>query len=149
PRALDLPSQVVYSYWTVAASQDPRQAVGLIGLGNMGTAIAERVLDAGYRLGVFNRTPPKAEALAGRGAAVAASPADLAGRSDIVLTSLADDGALESVASAILAAARPGTVLVDTSTVSPAVSARVAALADEASVAYLRAPVSGNPDVVR
>ena len=63
---------------------------------------------------------------------------------DVVLTSLADDEAFEAVAAG-LDAARPGTVLVDLSTVSPAASARVAALAEAASVAYLRAPVSGNP----
>jgi 3-hydroxyisobutyrate dehydrogenase-like beta-hydroxyacid dehydrogenase len=121
----------------------------LIGLGNMGTAIAERLLDAGYRLVVNNRTPEKAEGLGARGAAVATFPAELAERVDVVLTSLADDGAFEAVASEILDAARPGLVLADMSTVSPASSARVAARAEEASVAYLRAPVSGNPSVVR
>jgi 3-hydroxyisobutyrate dehydrogenase-like beta-hydroxyacid dehydrogenase len=123
--------------------------VGLIGLGNMGTAFAERVLEAGYPLVVHNRTPRKADALGARGATVANSPAELAEAADVVLTSLADDDALEQVADQVLAAARPGTVLVDLSTVSPTVSARVAALADEASVDYLRAPVSGNPTVVR
>ena len=84
PSALDQALPVVYSYWTVRASQDPRLAVGLIGLGNMGTAFAERLLDAGYPLVVSNRTPGKAEALAARGAVVAASPAELAraGRRD-------------------------------------------------------------------
>ena len=123
--------------------------MGLIGLGNMGTAFAERLLDAGYALVVNNRTPGKAEALEARGAAVAATPEELAEQVDVVLTSLADDDALEEVAARVLAAARPGTVLVDTSTVSPAVSARVAARAETASVRYLRAPVSGNPTVVR
>ena len=115
----------------------------------MGTAFAERLLDAGYDLLVYNRTPQRAEGLAARGAAVAETAASLAERVDVVLTSLADDDAFEAVAGEILAAARPGTVLVDTSTVSPAVSARVASLAEAASVAYLRAPVSGNPSVVR
>jgi 3-hydroxyisobutyrate dehydrogenase-like beta-hydroxyacid dehydrogenase len=68
---------------------------------------------------------------------------------DVVLTSLADDAAFEAVADEAVAAAGPGTVLVDLSTVSPAASGRVAALADAASVEYLRAPVSGNPTVVR
>ena len=123
--------------------------MGLIGLGNMGTAVAERLLDGGYDLLVYNRTPAKAEALAARGATVAETAARLAGRADVVLTSLADDDALEAVAAEVVAAARPGTALVDLSTVSPDASARVAALAEEASVAYLRAPVSGNPTVVR
>jgi 3-hydroxyisobutyrate dehydrogenase-like beta-hydroxyacid dehydrogenase len=123
--------------------------VGLIGLGNMGTAVAERLLDAGYPLVVSNRTPEKAEALRARGAVVAGSPAELAPHADVVLTSLADDSAFESVAGEVVRTARPGTVLVDLSTVSPAASARVAAIADEAAVRYLRAPVSGNPTVVR
>jgi 3-hydroxyisobutyrate dehydrogenase-like beta-hydroxyacid dehydrogenase len=121
----------------------------LIGLGNMGAAVAERVLAAGYGLTVFNRTAAKAAPLAERGATVADSAADLARASDVLVTSLADDEALESVAREALAAARPGAVLVDLSTVSPAASARVAELADAAAVGYVRAPVSGNPSVVR
>jgi 3-hydroxyisobutyrate dehydrogenase-like beta-hydroxyacid dehydrogenase len=123
--------------------------VGLIGLGNMGAAVAERLLDAGTRLAVHNRTPERAAPLAERGARVAGSAAALAADADIVLTSLADDDALESVAADVTAAARPGTVLVDLSTVSPDASARVAALAGNAGVEYVRAPVSGNPSVVR
>ena len=123
--------------------------MGLIGLGNMGTAIAERLLDAGYQLVVTNRTREKAEALEARGAVVASTPAELVEQVDVVLTSLADDDAFEAVAARVIAAARPGTLLVDMSTVSPAVSARVASLAEVAGVAYLRAPVSGNPGVVR
>jgi 3-hydroxyisobutyrate dehydrogenase-like beta-hydroxyacid dehydrogenase len=121
----------------------------LIGLGNMGTAFAERLLDAGYGLVVMNRTPAKAAPLEARGAAVAGGYADLAESVDVVLTSLADDDALDEVAAALLAEAKPGTVLVDTSTVSPAVSARVSSRAEAASVSYVRAPVSGNPTVVR
>ena len=130
-------------------SHDARLAVGLIGLGNMGTAFAERLLDAGYELVVMNRTPGKSATLEARGARVAPTYVDLAERVDVVVTSLADDEALEAVAAGILGAARPGTVLVDTSTVSPAASARVASRAEAASVPYLRAPVSGNPTVVR
>jgi len=57
----------------------------------MGTAFAERLLDAGYPLVVSNRTPAKAEALAARGASVVSSPARLAEQADVILTSLADD----------------------------------------------------------
>ncbi len=133
----------------MTASTDPRLAVGLIGLGNMGTAIAERILAAGNPLRVYNRTRAKVEPVAALGASAADSPAELAQEVDLVLTSLADDGALEAVAADVAASARPGTVLVDMSTVSPAASARVGELADAASLGYLRAPVSGNPSVVR
>src|SRR3954469_17314087 len=104
---------VVYCYLTVGA------AVGLIGLGNMGAAFAERLLDAGYPLVVHNRTPAKAKALAARGATVADTPAALAGQVDVILTSLANDDALDAVSEEVLAVARPGSVLVYTSTVSP------------------------------
>jgi 3-hydroxyisobutyrate dehydrogenase-like beta-hydroxyacid dehydrogenase len=133
----------------VGASEDPRLTAGVIGLGNMGTAIAERLLDAGSELRVFNRTPAKAEPLAARGAVVVETAGELAADVDVVLTSLPDDAAFEAVAAEIVESAQPGTVLVDVSTVSPAASARVAAIADDAAVAYLRAPVSGNPTVVR
>jgi 3-hydroxyisobutyrate dehydrogenase-like beta-hydroxyacid dehydrogenase len=121
----------------------------LIGLGNMGTAVAERLLDAGYDLVVYNRSREKAQPLAARGAAVAESAEALAAAADVVLTSLSDDDALEGVAASVAAGARPGTVLADLSTVSPGASAHVAALAERASLLYLRAPVSGNPGVVR
>jgi 3-hydroxyisobutyrate dehydrogenase-like beta-hydroxyacid dehydrogenase len=123
--------------------------VGLIGLGNMGSAFAERLLDAGFDLVVHNRTRARAEPLAERGATVADTASDLAARADVVLTSLSDDAAFESVADSVIGAARPGTALVDASTVSPEASARVARLAEAAGVEYLRAPVSGNPGVVR
>jgi 3-hydroxyisobutyrate dehydrogenase-like beta-hydroxyacid dehydrogenase len=123
--------------------------VGLIGLGNMGSAFAERLLDAGFDLVVHNRTRARAEPLAARGATVADTASDLAARADVVLTSLSDDAAFESVADSVIGAARAGTALVDASTVSPEASARVAALAEAAGVQYLRAPVSGNPGVVR
>jgi 3-hydroxyisobutyrate dehydrogenase-like beta-hydroxyacid dehydrogenase len=123
--------------------------VGLIGLGSMGTAVAERLLEAGYPLHVYNRTRGKADALASGGATPADTVRELASRVDVVLTSLADDQALEAVAAEVVAAARPHTALVDLSTVSPVASARVAAVAEAASVDYLRAPVSGNPTVVR
>lgn len=133
----------------MSASSDPSVTVGLIGVGNMGASFAERILAEGYPLVVYSRTPAKAHAIGARGAAVAESPQDLARRADVVLTSLPDDRALEDVAEQVLGAAGAGTVLVDTSTVSPAASARVALLADAASVGYVRAPVSGNPTVVR
>ena len=123
--------------------------MGLIGLGNMGSAFAERLLDAGFDLAVHNRTRARADPLAERGATVAETAFDLAAGADVVLTSLSDDAAFESVAESVIGAARPGTALVDASTVSPEASARVAALAEPAGVEYLRAPVSGNPGVVR
>ncbi len=118
----------------------------------MGAPIAERLLAAGYALTVYNRTPARAEPLAARGALVAATPAELLARGGTCLTVLADDAALEAIvlgSAGVLGGARAGSALVDLSTVSPGVSRRVAAAAEAASVRYLRAPVSGNPAVVR
>jgi 3-hydroxyisobutyrate dehydrogenase-like beta-hydroxyacid dehydrogenase len=115
----------------------------------MGSAFAERLLDAGYQPVVHNRNRQKTEPLAARGAVVAETAAELAAAVEFVLTSLSDDDAFEFIAASVVGAARPGTVLVDLSTVSPKASARVATLAERASVLYVRAPVSGNPSVVR
>ena len=118
----------------------------------MGVPIAERVLAAGHALTVYNRSPAKAASLVEKGATAAAAPRDLFAANDVCITVLADDRALEAVTltpDGILAAARPGTVLVDMSTVSVAASSRVAAAAAPAGVHYVRAAVSGNPTVVR
>jgi 3-hydroxyisobutyrate dehydrogenase-like beta-hydroxyacid dehydrogenase len=123
--------------------------VAVVGLGRMGAAIAERLLDAGYALSVFNRTPSRCEPLVARGAATLGSPAAALEHGDVCMTMLADDAALETVAEAILSGARRDTTLVDMSTVSVAASERVGRRAAEAGVGYLRAPVSGNPGVVR
>jgi 3-hydroxyisobutyrate dehydrogenase-like beta-hydroxyacid dehydrogenase len=123
--------------------------VSLAGAGHMGLPIGERILEAGYPLTVFNRTPEKLQPLLDRGAHAAGGLGELLAESDICVSSLSDDAALEAVTTAALAGARPGTILIETSTVSVAASARVAAAAAKAGVLYLRAPVSGNPFVVR
>jgi len=126
--------------------------VAIAGLGNMGMPIAERVLAAGHSLTVYNRNPAKAASLVEKGAKAVASCRDLLGRNDVCMTVVADDHALEAVTlgpNGILAGARPGAVLIDMSTVSVAASSSVAAAAAAAEVGYLRAPVSGNPAVVR
>lgn len=128
----------------------PRVAV--VGLGRMGLPIAERILDTGHPLSVFNRTASKAGPLVDRGAVLLDTPAAALREADVCVTMLADDAAFEAAAcgaDGILAGAQPGTALVDMSTVSAAASARVADHAADAGVDYLRAPVSGNPGVVR
>jgi 3-hydroxyisobutyrate dehydrogenase-like beta-hydroxyacid dehydrogenase len=126
--------------------------VALVGLGKMGVPIAERILAAGHTLTVYNRTPGKADALVEQGATVADSPVSLLEEHDVCITMVSDDTALEAVTSGeggVLGSARAGSVLVDMSTVSVAASGRVADAAARAGVAYYRAPVSGNPGVVR
>jgi len=119
----------------------------------MGVPIAERLHGAGHELVLYNRTRSKATELAERcDAEVVERPAELLSLADACLTVVADDQALEEAtlgAEGLLAGARPGTVLVDMSTVSVGASRRVAAAALERGVDVLRAPVSGNPGVVR
>jgi 3-hydroxyisobutyrate dehydrogenase-like beta-hydroxyacid dehydrogenase len=122
------------------------------GLGLMGTAIAERLLDAGHQVTVYNRTARKTEPLVERGAIRVSDASALWDGAEVVITMLSDSAALEefAVGSGLLeAAGRRARTLIDMSTVSPEASARVAAAAVSAGVAYLRAPVSGNPAAVR
>ena len=71
--------------------------VGFIGLGSMGSGMAANLLKAGHALTVYNRTPAKAEALVAEGGRLAKTPREAA-RGDVVITMLADDAAVESVA---------------------------------------------------
>src|ERR1043165_6720726 len=114
----------------------------------MGKPIAARLLDAGHKVTVFNRTPGRADELVERGATLAGSVQAVWESAEACITMVADDGALLAVTTGregLLPAARPGLTLIDMSTVSVAASATVANAATEADIAYLRAPVSGNP----
>jgi 3-hydroxyisobutyrate dehydrogenase-like beta-hydroxyacid dehydrogenase len=121
---------------------------GLIGLGNMGTAIAKSLLRAGHRVTVYNRTRSRSEALREDGAIVAASPGE-ACRSGIVFTMVADDEAVEALVSAesgILASLPRGGVHVSLSTISVALSDKLVAEHTKAGQGYLAAPVFGRPE---
>lgn len=102
------------------------ERVAFVGLGAMGSRMARRLIDAGYDLHVWNRTPAKAEAL--DGAVVAGGPAEAAAGADAVITMVADPAALADVSegsSGIAAGARDGTVVVEMSTVGPVAIARL------------------------
>jgi 3-hydroxyisobutyrate dehydrogenase-like beta-hydroxyacid dehydrogenase len=122
--------------------------VGFIGLGNMGREIAENLLKAGHTLVVYNRTRSRAESLSARGAQVAATPAECCGV-DVVCTMLADDAAVEAVAlgaGGIVATLPRGAVHVSMSTISVALSSRLAEAHARAGSAYAAAPVFGRPE---
>jgi len=123
--------------------------VALVGLGNMGVAVAERLLDAGRELAVHNRTPGRDDAVVARGATRLDSAGAALAEAEVCLTLLSDDAAVEQVAGEVLEGARPGATLVEMSTISVGASARVAEDAAAHDVAYLRAPFSGNPGTVR
>jgi 3-hydroxyisobutyrate dehydrogenase-like beta-hydroxyacid dehydrogenase len=128
--------------------QKPR--LGFIGTGGMGSRMAARLLAAGYDVTVYNRHPERALFLEKRGARVAPGLFELAANADIVLSSLADDTAVENAllsSGGALAGAWPGTVFVEMSTVSPSLSRRMHELAHEKGVFVLDAPVSGTTTV--
>jgi 3-hydroxyisobutyrate dehydrogenase-like beta-hydroxyacid dehydrogenase len=123
--------------------------LGWLGTGRMGTVMAGRLLDAGRPVTAWNRTAAKTAPLAARGAQVAGSIAGLAG-CDVVFTMVSTSADLEQVTlgegGLLTGERRPG-VLVDCSTVSQEVSAKIRAAAAAAGVEFLASPVLGNPDV--
>jgi 2-hydroxy-3-oxopropionate reductase len=120
--------------------------VGYIGLGLMGKSIARNIHKAGFPLVVHNRSRRAVDELAAEGARPASSPAEVAGQVDVVFTNLPDTPDVEQVVlggDGILAAARPGLVWVDNSTIRPAAARSIAARLAEKGVLALDAPVSG------
>ena len=122
------------------------EKVGFIGLGIMGKPMAKNLIEAGHELVVYNRTREKAEELEGSGAAVAASPKEVAERSDVVITMLPDSPQVEEVLAGedgVFEGIREGALIVDMSTISPVVTEELAAKAKEKGASMLDAPVSG------
>ncbi|HZS94203.1 MAG TPA: NAD(P)-dependent oxidoreductase, partial [Chloroflexota bacterium] len=123
--------------------------ISVLGLGRMGTAIAVRLLDAGYDLTVWNRTPGKDADLVRHGAESAPTIAGAIAIAEVVMTSLTADAAVKEVylgENGILASLGDRTpVLVDVSTISPATSREVANAAPPGK--YIQAPILGGPDV--
>ena len=122
--------------------------IGVIGLGNMGAGMAANLLKAGHEVTVYNRTASKAQALLAQGARYAAQPADACG-GDAVMTMLADDGAVESVVfgdAGVIRSLRPRAIHVSSSTISVALSQKMAAAHAAAGQRFVSAPVFGRPD---
>lgn len=120
--------------------------VGYIGLGDIGTPIAERILHSGEPLVLWNRTRAKMDPFLAAGASAAASPSDLAARADIIITCLDSDLALEEVLlgqeGVVTATERPRAV-VDHSTIHPARAVEIGMELANSGVAFVDAPVSG------
>jgi 3-hydroxyisobutyrate dehydrogenase-like beta-hydroxyacid dehydrogenase len=113
----------------------------------MGTKVVERLLAAGYPVTGWNRSASKAEALAAKGMARAASAREVAEASDVVLSMVTDTRAVEEVAGGaegIIAGLGPDEIYADMSTIAPEASQRLAARVAEAGAAMLDAPVSGS-----
>lgn len=124
--------------------------LGWLGTGRMGAAMAQRLVDAGNDVLVWNRTKAKTAPLEASGATAVAEIADL-GEADIVFVMVSTPNDLEEVAAGphgLLSGSSRPDIIVDCSTVSIETSAKVRGLVGDAGVAFLAAPVSGNPHVV-
>ncbi len=123
-----------------------RERVGFIGLGIMGRPMAGHLVSTGYEVAVWNRTRSKAADLVKAGARWAESPKEVAARSDVTITMVADTpDVLEVIlgADGILEGIRPGAIVVDMSTISPAATREIARRLAEKGAEMLDAPVSG------
>ncbi len=124
-----------------------QQLLGFIGIGHMGRRIARRLLDHGYALIAYNRNRIAAEALVEHGASVADNVATLASQADVILSCLANDDAVLSIYTGlqgVFAHARPGTAIIEMSTVLPRTSRELHRLSLETGVTFLDTPISGS-----
>ena len=123
--------------------------VGFIGLGIMGLPMATNVIRGGYPVIAWNRTASKVDLAVTAGAQPGASPADVASRASILVTCVRASEDVEAVVfgqpgvPGIIDGIRPGSVVVDMSTISPAVTREIAARLAERDVAFIDAPISG------
>src|SRR6185312_5303125 len=118
--------------------------VGFVGLGAMGVGMARNLAKAGHRLSVFNRTRSRAEELKQDGVGIAETPGEAASGADVIFTMLADDQAVEEVSfgpGKILETLKAGTVNISASTISVALSRRLALVHRDKRQHYLPAPV--------
>ncbi|MFS8572044.1 MAG: NAD(P)-binding domain-containing protein, partial [Clostridia bacterium] len=110
----------------------------------MGRPMARNLLRAGYSLTVYNRSRGPVDELAAEGAAPAGSPAELAAESDVIITIVTDSPDVEEVIAGergVIHGARPGSAVIDMSTISPKVARELAARLAQKGVAMLDAPV--------
>jgi 2-hydroxy-3-oxopropionate reductase len=122
------------------------KTIGFIGLGIMGTPMAGHLLKAGHKVVGYDIVPAALERAVGMGVVAGRSPKDVAGQVEVVITMVPDSPDVEKAylgEEGILAGAKPGTLLIDMSTISPVVAKKVAAAAAEKGCPMLDAPVSG------
>src|SRR5947207_5310341 len=125
--------------------EQSKPTIGFIGMGHMGSHMASRLIRAGYQLTVYDRTREKAQAIAG--ATVAETPEEAAAHSDMIISIVTNDPALEEVMvgpDGVLAGTHAGSVIIDMSTVSPHTSRWLFQAAREKGVAMIDAAVSGS-----
>ena len=125
------------------------EQIGFIGLGIMGQGMARNLLKAGFPVRVWNRTASRMEPLVAEGAVAASSPADVAAHSDITLICVSDTPDVQAVVlgeNGVIHGAKPGSLVVDHSTISPIATKEIAAKLAEQGVHMLDAPISGGSE---
>src|SRR6266571_5771739 len=131
----------------MTTNEHSKPSIGFIGMGHMGSHMAQRLLAAGYRLTVYDRTEEKAQELGQRGAQVAQTPKDLAASCQAVMACVTDDEAQQDVMfgpEGALAGTHVDSVIIDLSTVSPDASRRLYQAAKQKGVPMIDAAVSGS-----
>jgi len=123
-----------------------RSRLGFIGLGYLGSRIARRLVAAGFPMIAYDRDHAKAAELSALGAKVAPDPGELAGEADVILSCLSDDFAVEAVylGGNVLRSARPGTRIIELSTISPETSRELQRAARQLNLALLDVAISGS-----
>jgi 2-hydroxy-3-oxopropionate reductase len=120
--------------------------IGFIGLGIMGKPMSKNLLRAGYPLLIYDIVPAALDEIVRAGAEKATSPKDVAARTDVIITMLPNSPHVKEVVlgkNGIIEAARPGSILIDMSSIAPLVSREIAAKLAEKKIRMLDAPVSG------
>lgn len=123
--------------------------VGFIGLGHMGSPMAQNILKKGFPLWIYNRTKEKGSSLIEQGANWANSPAELAAQVDILVSMVANDQALNDIIegpSGLLHASKKPSIHISMSTISPDLSTSLEKKHQENGMAFLAAPVTGRPE---
>jgi 3-hydroxyisobutyrate dehydrogenase-like beta-hydroxyacid dehydrogenase len=129
----------------MTVQESSKATIGFIGMGHMGSHMAPRLIQAGYHLTIYDRTREKAQAI--KDASVAETPKEAAAHSDVVISIVTDDAALDEVMhgpDGVLAGMHAGSAIIDMSTVSPRTSRRIFQAAREKGVAMIDAAVSGS-----
>ena len=126
--------------------------IGIAGIGKMGAAIAQRLIEVGHTVTVWNRSADKLKPLVAAGAAVAATPAELAGKSEVIVTILTDAAAIDTVyggASGLLAGDVRGKLFIEMSTVRPQTQLALSAKVRAKDAALVECPVGGSTGPAR
>lgn len=125
------------------------ESIGFIGLGIMGSGMARNLLQAGFSVHIWNRTQARMTPLLDAGAKARTDPADVAAHTDIIITCVSDTADVEEVLlgpNGVIHGARPGSLIVDTSTVSPQATCTIAENLGQKGLAMLDAPISGGSE---